>query len=162
MDKKIEITEWIKSLIVQPTLFFSFHFGTPPTTTDELCKRCRCVFTNLFREILGRHWHKSYTGYFTIIGVREHGKFGNMHAHFLLICKDLYNCDLLKEALLKISPKLHMDVWFEHAGDTKQYPNDVLVQSVYSLEVTNYTTKEIKINDWHMTDSLIIDTDLIY
>jgi len=165
MDKKIEIIEWIKEMTTQPTLFFSFHFGTPPATKDELCCRCRYIFTRLFRELLKRHWNKKYKGYFTIIGVQEHGKHNdNMHAHFLLICNDLFNHHMLKSAISKIAPKIRMDLWIEEPplNSTKRYSDDVLVEKVYSSGVVSYTTKEIKINGHYISDAFILDTDLIY
>ena len=163
MKDRKEIIEWINNQINTETLFLSVHFDTPPTTKEEICARCRPIFKHLFRSLVGRHWLKAYNRYFTVIGFQEYGKYGNMHAHFLLVCRTKFNATTVLKRLITLSDIIKMDVWqseTDKATQNKRYSNDIVIKQTYSSDVINYTTKEIRIFNQRISDTLILDVDL--
>ena len=163
MKKKKEIINWINNLTNTDTLFLSVHFNTPPSTQAELCRRCRPIFKQLFKHLIGRHWHKVYERYFTLLGVQEFGRFGNMHAHFILVCRANFVAITVLNGLISLSPQLKIDIWQDAADKIarpKQYADDIMAEKAYSSDVIKYTTKEIKINGGRITDNLIVDVDM--
>ncbi len=163
MKKKKEIINWINNLTNTDTLFLSVHFNTPPSTQAELCRRCRPIFKQLFKHLIGRHWHKVYERYFTLLGVQEFGRFGNMHAHFILVCRAKFDAITVLNGLISLSPQLKIDIWQDAADKIarpKQYADDIMAEKAYSSDVIKYTTKEIKINGGRITDNLIVDVDM--
>lgn len=163
MNHKKEIINWINRLTNAETLFLSIHFNTPPETQTALCHRCRPIFQMLFKRLIGRHWHKTYEQYFRVLGVQEFGQFGNMHAHFILVCRAKFDAMTVLNTLIALSHRLKKDVWTDYSDKSarpKQYADDIMAEKAYSSDVIKYTTKEIKINGDRITDNLITDVDL--
>ncbi len=164
MTEKEEIQQWLAENMTSNNVFLSVHFGTPPESKEELCHRCKPIFSRLFRKILGREWYRHYKRDFTIIGFQEYGRHKNIHAHFILVAKrDAYNANKMILTLQTLSERLKMDIWGskeQQLSRPKLYANDIMATEIYSDNITGYASKEITINGTRMSDTIILDADI--
>jgi hypothetical protein len=167
MENKTDIEKWLTATLGNVYLFVSIRFNTPPATKEALCKRCRCIFRHLFIETLGRHWHKMYSKYFSIIGFQEYGYKHNMHAHFLIgINKTDLSAPQIIESFKNISNIIKMDIWNspeDKQSNPKLYPDDIMIKQAYSKGALTYSIKTIKVDQKLFninSDNIILDTEM--
>ena len=164
MEKLKEIQAWLDNSCKNDTLFISIRFKTPPKTKIALSRRCKPIFRLLFKSELGRHWYKLYSKYFFLIGLKELGKYKNLHAHFILGLKQDINIELIIYKLKKISVSLGFDIWesdIDKLSNQKSFGNDIMVKKVYSSAVYAYILKEVLIiNNKITNDPFILGEDI--
>lgn len=167
MTVRYEIVNWLNRMGfgTGSAVFLSVHFGVPPKTKNELCRRCKPIFCRLYKKLLGRHWNKIHKRYFALVGVQEFGRYDNRHAHFILGISGKFLVDDVMETLKRLSFQLKIDIWTSEEDkkvSAKQFGADIMAKIVYSARVDEYITKELRIIGTRMNDNFILDSDMFF
>ena len=164
MTQLTEICKWLEEQCGDDALAISVRFNEPPKNKGELCLRAYKIFHPLYKKLLRRQWNKQHAQHFVLIGFQEYGKFGNLHAHFVLGIKRVFTSEQVIVALKTLKNKFMLDVWEnedEKIRKPKEYGGEIMIQRIYSNGAYSYLIKELKItHDWHLRDNMILCVDL--
>lgn len=166
---KNSIKDWlVRSIGSNDAIFLSIKYNTyTPYNKDRLICDIRVILSHLFRNLLGRHWIKSYNKMFSIYAVQEFGKTGeNRHCHIIINSVNTkFDTRKIINSLNNIKERCKFDLFEkEQENNVVNIPHNhnksIVASIIYSNNVFDYVIKEIKLSN--NFDNFIFDNEIFF